>query len=83
MTLLRELAHTGCMATVKLEQTPIAEAPRCGRCGGKQLYRKERWGVWQTYIFPRLGLFPWKCPSCKKTYLRRLRVLRGGPISDW
>ncbi len=38
--------------------------------------RLGRVGFLQRKIFPILGLYPWRCPICRKTRLRRERGKR-------
>ncbi len=47
--------------------------PNCSKCGEQQCSRTKRVGLWQRFILPRFGRFPWQCSSCGKIFLVKER----------
>lgn len=47
--------------------------PACPKCKELQCSRKKRVGLWQRFILPRFGWFPWECTSCRKVFLIKER----------
>jgi hypothetical protein len=47
--------------------------PSCPRCGAPQCSRRKREGLLQILIYPRFGLFPWRCSACRKVFLLKER----------
>jgi len=47
--------------------------PSCPKCGETQCSRRDREGLLQIFVFPHLGLFPWHCPKCRKTFVAKER----------
>jgi hypothetical protein len=47
--------------------------PACPRCGERDCSRKKREGLWQRFILPRFGWFPWRCSACQRVFLVRER----------
>jgi len=37
---------------------------RCVICAKGKMYRSGRRGLWETYILPLAGRFPWRCGFC-------------------
>lgn len=48
----------------------------CPKCGDKTLHRAERKGFMQKFVYPRFGLFPWKCRRCQIVKLYKKRGIR-------
>jgi len=42
----------------------------CKKCGSK-LRRISRKGFLQLNFFPLFGLYPWECPICRTTVMRK------------
>lgn len=51
-------------------------SPLCKKCGSKRTTRKERKGFLENVILFKLGLFPWECNSCWKTFWSSTRGKR-------
>jgi len=47
--------------------------PSCPRCGAPQCSRRKREGLFQIFLYPRFGLFPWQCSACRKVFLMKER----------
>ncbi len=47
--------------------------PACPKCGSTGSSRIRRQGIFNRYVAPYLGLFPWECGVCRKTFLARGR----------
>ncbi len=47
--------------------------PACPKCGERQCSRKKRQGLWQRFILPSFGWFPWQCSSCRRVFLVKER----------
>lgn len=46
--------------------------PQCTLCSGNQVYRLERQGPLEKWVYSALGYFPWRCNVCRtKIYLRK------------
>lgn len=72
------------MLRIEVVHNPL----KCPRCGDSALYRKERRGLLQKKLYPLLGLFPWRCASCRKSSLLRQRSVDHGkaavlPLDDF
>ena len=57
------------MLRVKVVHVPM----QCPRCGDRALYRKGRCGFLEVRLYPLFGLYPWRCVSCWRSTLLRLR----------
>ncbi|UWZ84772.1 hypothetical protein [Occallatibacter riparius] len=67
-------AWAGAGQHVHMLQVEVVYAPmNCPHCGVRALYRRERRGFLQCRVFPRLGFYPWRCASCRRSALLRLR----------
>ena len=52
----------------------VVDAPmECPRCKDRALYRQDRRGFLQRKLYAWFGLYPWKCASCRRPALLRLR----------
>jgi hypothetical protein len=51
-------------------------SPHCTKCGSERTSRTERKGFFQEVVAYRLGLFPWECHACWKTFLSTARGKR-------
>jgi hypothetical protein len=38
---------------------------RCTVCASGKMYRSGRRGLWETYILPMVGKYPWRCGFCR------------------
>jgi hypothetical protein len=47
--------------------------PACPKCREQACSRKKRLGLFQRFILPRLGWFPWQCGSCQRVFLVKER----------
>jgi hypothetical protein len=56
------------------------EKRRCRRCGGTRLSRTRRQGLFQEYVLPLLGLFPWECGDCRRILLLKTRGRTKDPL---
>lgn len=46
--------------------------PKCRLCSETFVYRMERQGLVEKWIYSVFGYYPWRCNACrKKIYLRR------------
>ena len=56
----------------------------CQDCGSQNLRRLARQGFLQQKVFPHFGLYPWECPTCRKTrlYRKRGKRVRRTPSTD-
>ena len=54
---------------VEVVQMPVS----CPECGQDALYRCHRKGFLQSRLYPLLGLFPWNCTYCRRSFLLKRR----------
>jgi hypothetical protein len=50
--------------------------PACPKCKARECSRKKRQGLFERFILPRLGWYPWQCSSCRKVFLVKERGKR-------
>jgi len=55
---------------------PESHSPHCTKCGSERTSRTERKGFFQEVVAYKLGLFPWECHACWKTFLSTARGKR-------
>ena len=53
----------------------------CPKCHRSRLSRTARKGFWQNRIMAWFGYYPWKCRSCRKTFMIRKRHEEGAHTS--
>jgi hypothetical protein len=51
----------------------VSTHPACPKCSSTGSTRIRREGVVNRYLAPYLGLFPWECGVCRRTFLARGR----------
>jgi hypothetical protein len=47
--------------------------PACPKCGEKHCSRRNREGLIQLLIWPRLGWYPWQCGACRHVFIVKFR----------
>ncbi|AFL90391.1 hypothetical protein Terro_4186 [Terriglobus roseus DSM 18391] len=38
---------------------------RCAACSKGRMFRSGRRGLWENYVLPLMGKYPWRCGFCR------------------
>jgi DNA-directed RNA polymerase subunit RPC12/RpoP len=75
-------AAPGAFAGELVESASSKGQVQCKYCGNGRVFRIFREGYLQEKIYPIFGYFPWKCKTCGKSMMLRVRNKRSGDSLD-
>lgn len=60
------------------ERAHVLDGLQCSTCGSTRLRRLEREGFLQSKVYSFFGYYPWRCSTCKTSFLMKRRSLIKG-----
>ena len=70
---MHEASMRSALAGHLVEMTAVKERVHCRKCGSDRVYRVEREGFIQKWIYPQFGYYPWRCKICRDHVMLRKR----------
>jgi hypothetical protein len=70
---VQEGAAPGAFAGELAETSDAKSQVQCKFCGNGRVFRIFREGYLQEKIYPIFGYYPWKCKTCGKSMMLRIR----------